>query len=180
MKHVGKQISTDDKIILLFREVPGEPDNCLVCRTAALSTDDHNSLMTVVESEEGQQAPVLAEILNLKMNGSGQPILQSLHLAGKIMKLSASDVALTPQPGQAVSLSEVNAAIRGQSEGVESAGAPGALSDADIAADLRRQAAGMQKEAERLLAEAEQLSPTKKARAKKTTTKKATKARATA
>jgi len=38
----------------------------------------------------------------------------------------------------------------------------------------------MQKEAERLLAEAEELSPTKKARAKKTTTKKATKARASA
>jgi hypothetical protein len=38
----------------------------------------------------------------------------------------------------------------------------------------------MQKEAKRLLAEAEELSPTKKARAKKTTKKKASKARASA
>jgi len=178
MKHVGKQISTNDKVILLFREVPGEPDNCLVCRTAALSQDDHDSLITVLESEEGQQTNVLAEILHVKMNGAGRPILESLHTSGKIMKLPASDVALTPQPGQAISLSEVNAAIRGQN--AETSSAPGALSDADIAADLRRQAAGMQKEAERLLAEAEELSPTKKARAKKTTTKKATKARASA
>lgn len=178
MKHVGKQISTNDKIILLFREVPGEPDNCLVCRTASLSQDDHDSLITVLESDEGQQTNVLAEILHVKMNGAGRPILESLHTSGKIMKLPASDVALTPQPGQAFSLSEVNAAIRGQE--VEPAGTSGALSDADIAADLRRQAAGMQKEAERLLAEAEELSPTKKARAKKTTTKKATKARASA
>jgi len=178
MKHVGKQISTNDKVILLFREVPGEPDNCLVCRTAALSQDDHDSLITVLESDEGQQTNVLAEILHVKMNGAGRPILESLHTSGKIMKLPASDVALTPQPGQAISLSEVNAAIRGQN--AETSSAPGALSDADIAADLRRQAAGMQKEAERLLAEAEELSPTKKARAKKTTTKKATKARASA
>lgn len=178
MKHVGKQISTNDKVILLFREVPGEPDNCLVCRTASLSQDDHDSLITVLESDEGQQTNVLAEILHVKMNGAGRPILESLHTSGKIMKLPASDVALTPQPGQAISLSEVNAAIRGQN--AETSSAPGALSDADIAADLRRQAADMQKEAERLLAEAEELSPTKKARAKKTTTKKATKARASA
>jgi len=178
MKHVGKQISTNDKVILLFREVPGEPDNCLVCRTAALSQDDHDSLISVLESDEGQQTNVLAEILHVKMNGAGRPILESLHNGGKIMKLPSSDVALTPQPGQAISLSEVNAAIRGQN--AETSSAPGALSDADIAADLRRQADGMQKEAERLLAEAEELSPTKKARAKKTTTKKATKARATA
>ncbi len=79
MKHVGKQISTNEKIILLFREVPGEPDNCLVCRTAALSQDDHDSLITVLESEEGQQTNVLAEILHVKMNGAGRPILESLH-----------------------------------------------------------------------------------------------------
>lgn len=182
MKHVGKQISTNDKIILLFREVPGEPDNCLVCRTAALSQDDHDSLISVLESDEGQQSNVLAQLLQIKMNGAGRPILESLHTSGRIVKLPSSDVALTPQPGQAISLSEVNAAIRGQEE---PASESGALSDADIAADLRRQATGMQKEAERLLAEAEELSPTKKARAKKapakkTTTKKATKARASA
>ena len=183
MKHVGKQISTNDKVILLFREVPGEPDNCLVCRTAALSQDDHDSLISVLESDEGQQATVLAEILNAKFNGAGRPILESLHLGGRIIKLPADDVALTPDTKTAIKLSEINAAIRGQD--AETSSAPGALSDADIAADLRRQAAGMQKEAERLLAEAEELSPTKKARAKKapakkTTTKKATKARATA
>lgn len=178
MKHVGKQISTNDKVILLFREVPGEPDNCLVCRTASLSQDDHDSLISVLESDEGQQTNVLAEILHVKMNGAGRPILESLHLGGRIIKLPADDVALTPDTKTAIKLSEINAAIRGQS--AETTSEPGALSDADIAADLRRQAARMQKEAERLLAEAEELSPTKKARAKKTTTKKATKARASA
>jgi hypothetical protein len=112
MKHVGKQISTKDKIILLFREVPGEPDNCLVARTASLSQDDHDSLITVLESEEGQQANTLAEILHVKMNGAGRPILESLHVSQKILKLPASDVALTPDTNTAITLSDVNAAIR--------------------------------------------------------------------
>jgi len=185
MKHVGKQISTDHKVILLFREVPGEPDNCLVCKTASLSQDDHDSLISVLESDEGQQTSTLADVLSTRMNGAGRPILESLHLGGRIIKLPADDVALTPDTKTAIKLSEINAAIRGQEQETSSDQREGALSDADIAADLRRQAAGMQKEAERLLAEAEMLSPTKKARAKKapakkTTTKKATKARATA
>jgi len=182
MKHVGKQISTNDKIILLFREVPGEPDNCLVARTASLSQDDHDSLVTVLESDEGQQATTLAEVLHTRMNGAGRPILESLHTSGRIMKLPASDVALTPDTNTSVALSEINAAIRGQ-EATASEDMGGVLTDDNIASDLRRQAAGLQAEAKRLLAEAEELSPTKKAKKttkKKTSKKKATKASATA
>lgn len=180
MKHVGKQISTKDKIILLFREVPGEPDNCLVARTASLSQDDHDSLITVLESEEGQQANTLAEILHVKMNGAGRPILESLHVSQKILKLPASDVALTPDTNTAITLSDVNAAIRGEEVSAPESDDSSVLTDSKIAEGLRSQAAIMQKEAKRLLAEAEELSPTKKARAKKTTKKKASKARASA
>lgn len=182
MKHVGKQISTNDKIILLFREVPGEPDNCLVARTASLSQDDHDSLITVLESDEGQQATTLAEVLHTRMNGAGRPILESLHTSGRIMKLPASDVALTPDTNTSVALSEINAAIRGQ-EATAPDDMGDVLTDDKIASDLRRQATGLQAEAKRLLAEAEELSPTKKAKKttkKKTSKKKATKASATA
>jgi len=182
MKHVGKQISTNDKIVLLFREVPGEPDNCLVARTASLSQDDHDSLITVLESDEGQQANTLAEVLHTRMNGAGRPILESLHTSGRIMKLPASDVALTPDTKTSIALNEVNAAIRGQ-EATTSEDTDGALTDENIASDLRRQAAGLQAEAERLLTKAEELSPTKKAKKttkKKTSKKKATKARVSA
>ena len=49
MKHVGKQISTSDKVVVIFREVPGEPDNCLVVKTRSLGEVEHDSLMQVLE-----------------------------------------------------------------------------------------------------------------------------------
>ena len=114
------------------------------------------------------------------MNGAGRPILESLHVSQKILKLPASDVALTPDTNTAITLSDVNAAIRGEEVSAPESDDSGVLSDSKIAEGLRSQAAIMQKEAKRLLAEAEELSPTKKAKAKKTTKKKASKARASA
>ena len=83
MKHVGKQISTSDKVVVIFREVPGEPDNCLVVKTRSLGEVEHDSLMQVLEGLEGQQANVLADVLHRHMNRAGRPILESLHKSRK-------------------------------------------------------------------------------------------------
>ena len=108
MKHVGKQISTNDKLVVLFREVPGEPDNCLVVKTRSLGENDHDSLMAVLEGLEGQQANQRADVLHRHMNRAGRPILESLHQQRKIMKLPATDVALTPDSSNSVALNEDN------------------------------------------------------------------------
>jgi hypothetical protein len=187
MKHVGKQISTNDKLVVLFREVPGEPDNCLVVKTRSLGEVEHDSLMEVLEGLEGQQANVLADVLHRHMNRTGRPILESLHSSRKIMKLPATDVALTPDSHTAVAISEVNAAIRANEIGSDTGGPAviaqqtptedsDAMSDTQIAESLINQATMMESEAARLRAEANELrpAPTKK----KVTAKKKTKARA--
>ena len=183
MKHVGKQISTQDKVVVLFREVPGEPDNCLVVKTRSLGETDHDDLMSVLEGLEGQQANQLDDILHHHMNRTGRPILESLHQQRKIMKLPAKDVALTPDTSNAVALNEVNAAIRanelGDADGGPLARAESALSDTQIAESLNNQASIMESEAARLREEALELVPVKVTK-KKSTSKKKTKARATA
>jgi hypothetical protein len=189
MKHVGKQISTNDKCVVLFREVPGEPDNCLVVKTRSLGEVDHDDLMAALEGLEGQQANQLADVLHRHMNRAGYPILESLHRSRRIMKLPTNDVALTPDSINSVPLNQVNDAIRanevGQDTGSPAAVAQqaqtedgGTLSDKQIAESLNNQATMMETEAARLREEANELMP--KTVKKKATTKKKTKARATA
>ena len=184
MKHVGKQISTNDKLVVLFREVPGEPDNCLVVKTRSLSETDHDSLMAVLEGLEGQQANVLADVLHRHMNRAGFPILEALHRDRKIMKLPANDVALTPDASNSVALNEVNDAIRANEVGSDTGGPAtvaqqtqttddGMMSDKQIAESLNNQATMMEAEAARLRAEADELSPTKAVTKKKPAKKKA-------
>ena len=184
MKHVGKQISTNDKCVVLFREVPGEPDNCLVVKTRSLSETDHDSLMAVLEGLEGQQANVLADVLHRHMNRAGFPILEALHRDRKIMKLPANDVALTPDASNSVALNEVNDAIRANEVGSDTGGPAavaqqtqttdaGMMSDKQIAESLNNQATMMEAEAARLRAEADELAPTKAVTKKKPAKKKA-------
>ena len=179
MKHVGKQISTQDKLVIVFREVPGEPDNCLVVKTRSLSELDHDSVMEVLEGLEGQQSNQLADVLHRHMNKAGRPILEALHSGRKLMKLQTSDVALTPDAKNAIALNEVNDAIRANN--IDEAHATRleetALSDEQIAENLVAQADTMEAEAQRLREEASEMMPKQKAPVtKKKVVKKKTKA----
>jgi len=170
MKHIGKQISTNDKVVVLFREVPGEPNNCLVVKTRSLGEMDHDDLMSVLEGLEGQDSNQLADVLHRHMNRAGFPILESLHNSRKIMKLPTDDVALTPNSANSVALNEVNNAIRANEVGSDTGGPAavaqqtqtaddGMMTDKQIAESLINQAKMMESEAARLRAEASELAP---------------------
>jgi len=62
-KHVGKLANTGDKVAVVFRTVPGESDQALVLQTATLKDDVHNSLMSMIESDQAQQTNELGEIM---------------------------------------------------------------------------------------------------------------------
>ena len=159
MKHVGKQISTEDKLVVVFREVPGEPDNCLVVKTRALGEVDHDGLMAALEGLEGQQANQLADILHTHMGKNGRPILETLHKSRKIMKLPTDDVALTPDSRNAIPLNAVNDSIRANDIDSKHANTlkEAALSNEQIADSLQKQADSMETEAKRLRKEAKTL-----------------------
>ena len=181
MKHVGKQISTNDKLVILFREVPGEPDNCLVVKPRSLAETEHDSLMQVLEGLEGQQSGQLADVLHRHMNSAGRPILESLHQQRKIVKLPTTDVAFTPDARTAVALSEVNASIKANTIDAkhEQVLADTALNDQQLAESLVAQADRMEAEGKRLRKEAKAMQP-KETKKKATTKKKASRTRATA
>lgn len=167
MKHVGKY--GGKPCIVLFREVPNEPENCLIVQTAMLDERQHDDLMNVVQSLEAQGSNEINEVLNRRQFSDGTNMLSSLHYNRNIQKVPVSMVSLTPTPAQDIPLADVNAEIRKLAshqglktapESQSSAPQPQAStsSPADnpsIAQGLLTQAQLMKEDAERMVAEAD-------------------------
>lgn len=110
MKHVGSY--GNRPCVVLFREVPDEPENCLIVETGALDPQMHDDLMMHVQSAEAQEAHDISQVLARKQFSDGTNALNGLHFQKLIKKVPVTQVALTPIPGQQIQLVDVNAEIR--------------------------------------------------------------------
>jgi len=180
MKHVGRH--GDKKVVVLYRTVPDEDHMCLVSYSDTLPRLYHDGVMKVLESKQGQDAGELAEVLHRHLLPDGTNILQSIHRAGLIKKVPASQVIMTPDPRNSVRLDELNKILKEMSQGQDavrrmaeldaqagmrdpqksekipaSMRSADALSDSALAQNLRTQAERMQSEANGLLAESQRL-----------------------
>lgn len=189
MKHVGRQIQNQRKCFVAYRVVPKDPDNCLVVFSDSLEAADHDSLVSLVESNAGQTAYELADAMDRTQLVDGRNMLRQFHATGKLVKMPTVDIEMTPNFSTKVNLSELNTIIA-QQKGVtvedlalqgsnpqktetktdpveayvepQAAASDGVLSDEDLAAQYRSQADALFKEAKALREQAEQLVPTKK------------------
>lgn len=178
MKHIG--IHKDRKVAVIFRTVPGEKDNCLISYIDSLPEIPRKALNECLNSTDGQNAPAFSDAVYRFKTETGDGLLNTLNVGNMIVKVPTVEVFLTPNDKSRVQLSELNAVVGNDEPTSESpsrrdvripasqvqpnmpAGTPGALSDEQIADSLRTQAATMQKEAQRLLKEAEELHPAPK------------------
>ena len=102
----------DRPCIVLYREVPNEPENCLIVESGQLDPRTHDDLMMFVQSAEGQEANDISQVLARKTFTDGNNALNSLHNNKQIKKVPVAQVVLKPTPTQTIMLSEVNAEIR--------------------------------------------------------------------
>ena len=84
MKHVGSY--GDKPCVVLFREVPNEPENALIVETGPLEDQKHDDLMNVVQSGEAQEAKELSEVLTRRQFTDGSNMLNDLHLLRRSQK----------------------------------------------------------------------------------------------
>ena len=100
-RHVGQLVNTGKNVVVVFMQLPDDPDYALVIDTDALPDSYNESLRRVLESEEGQQAKNFADILGRRMSpdGSNLSMLQKFHNAGRLQKVSIDNVAMTPRRG---------------------------------------------------------------------------------
>jgi len=112
-KHVGRN-KHGSKCVVVFREIPGAEDHCLVVLSDSLMDMYHDQLMREVTSKEAQSTVDLFEVLERRTFGDGQQMLNALHLKGLLQKYPVSEIEMQPMPNRLVPLSLVNDQIAGK------------------------------------------------------------------
>jgi hypothetical protein len=114
MKHVGKMKNNGARVVTVFRTLPGDPHSALVVGTNGLADSYHDALMSLIESESGQQAYELADILAVRKFPDGNTMLEWLHNRGMLKKVPTNGVLMTPNPSTMIPLDELNTLIADQ------------------------------------------------------------------
>jgi len=95
-KHIGELADESKaKVVIMYRTVPGEADNCLVVGTKFLPDQYHNALMKAVESEGGQDADEFADFASRQTFPDGTNVLAMLHNDNYIKKFKTKDIMVT-------------------------------------------------------------------------------------
>jgi len=191
-KHVGRIKTNQRKVVVAYRTVPGEPENCIVVTTENLMAEEHDALMKLIESDAGQNEDVFANAMARTRLPDGRIMLAGFHVTGKMQKVATDLVEMTPDRSTVIGLTDLNKMIAEQKgvavedlatidagnqtevsqmatvndmpvlEDTKPSTEDAVLDDAALAAQYRSQADTMFKEAKRLREQAEALVPTKK------------------
>ena len=95
-KHIGELADESKaKVVIMYRTVPGEADNCLVVGTKFLPDQYHNALMKAVESEGGQDADEFADFASRQTFPDGTNMLAMLHNDNYIKKFKTKEIMVT-------------------------------------------------------------------------------------
>lgn len=107
-RHIGRLKNTDRRIVVVFLQIPNKEDHALVVDTDSLPDSFHDALMHVVDSIEGQQTPILANILNRRiLPDTGQDIMSSLHVRGFMQAQPISNILMFPRPNMPMPLEDI-------------------------------------------------------------------------
>ena len=94
-KHIGELVDGGAKVVIMYRTVPGEPNNCLVVGTKFLPDQYHNALMKAVESDGGQDADEFADFASRQTFPDGTNMLAMLHNDNYIKKFKSNEIMVT-------------------------------------------------------------------------------------
>jgi len=106
IKHVGRH--GDKKIVLAYRQIPGDEHMCLVMYSDSLPQMMHNEVMQVIESPVGQNATDLADAMFRHVMADGRNCLEAVHKSGYLKKVNTNQVIITPNAKSSVRLDELN------------------------------------------------------------------------
>lgn len=114
MKHVGKMKNNAARVAVAYRTIPGDATSALVIGTTGLGDAYHDSLMALIESDTGQQANELADVLATRRFPDGTVMLSWLHAHGHLKKVPTNLVLMTQNSQSSIPLDELNQVIAEQ------------------------------------------------------------------
>ena len=172
IKHVGVN-GQGKKCVVVFRELPGDPDSALIIPTESLPQLYHDDLIKAIEHPNCQDLMDTSDYLFRQVFHDGTNMLNTLHQKGWMVKVPTKSVAMTPRPGTVINLVDLNRELKQIVNAQTATGTrssdiattapannpPGVISDEMLASKYRVQANQFETEARRLREEAEKLDP---------------------
>ena len=113
-KHVGRIAKTKKKCGVVYRVVPGEPENCVIVITESLEAADHDSLINLINSATAQDSYELGEAMARSQLSDGSNMLARFHTTGRMQKVATNLVEMTPNNNASINLAELNNIIAQQ------------------------------------------------------------------
>lgn len=107
-RHVGRLINTDRRCVVVFMQIPQDPNNALIVDTDGLPDFIHESLFKLVDSNDAQQEVNLSDVLCRRI--SPEPsidMLTYLHTRGLLHRVPTSNVMMYPLPNQPILLQKL-------------------------------------------------------------------------
>jgi hypothetical protein len=105
-KHVGTVNSK--KAIIVQRQLSGDESHmAVVIYSEIMPSKYHDDIMKVLESDEGQQAWEFRDILERRMMGDGNNMLEALSSEGYLKRVPAANVMVTPNSKSSMRLDEL-------------------------------------------------------------------------
>ncbi|HAT69931.1 MAG TPA: hypothetical protein DCS22_05455 [Flavobacteriaceae bacterium] len=108
IKHIGQIVTTQQKVVVMFRQLPEEPNSCLLVDVQGLSDDMHNDLMNEVESASAQQQVDFYNHAHTHFFRDGSKMLERLHHNKLFIKLDTNKVMMTPDNKTNIRLDKLN------------------------------------------------------------------------
>lgn len=174
LRHVGTLRDTGHRVVVVFRQLPDEPLNCLIVETDSLPDRYHQTLMDSLESITAQETMEFHEYAQRQFFHDGGNLLNTLHTKGWLRKVATERVIMRPRLDVEINLATLNANLdqisKGGTEVSEAVDAKdqSVLDDVALAKNLRQQADIFLKQAHELQQQADKLDPPKAAKRAKT------------
>lgn len=111
-RHYGTVEATGSRCIVVFRELPDNPQKALIVYRDSLPEIYALSLSRVVNGS-GQNTKDLYEVLTREYTPDGADFLTTLHNLGKLHAVETSKIVMQVTPSYNIRLDQLNAQIRG-------------------------------------------------------------------
>jgi len=107
LKHIGTHKGTNQRLSVVFLQLPDDKENALVVYSDSLPDKYHDDFMSAVESQEGQKSAQLYEVLTRKLFWHGSTMLDTLHKEGLLVKMPTSSITMTPNGQTQIALDDL-------------------------------------------------------------------------
>jgi len=117
-RHIGT-LKSGNRVIVVFMQLPDDPDFCLVVESDSLPDPLQYELGQLVTSPDAQNSRSLHEILYKRMFMGGKSFLETLHEMRKLNKVKTTEVLMTPDNNTQIPLDELINMMRKVTEKTE-------------------------------------------------------------